>query len=298
MSGVDDFFTSNLMPAGMSNQRAQQYLAQAANKMFLRTGIEPLDKHIRLVPGELVFIGGRAASGKTALGMQITRNVCRSLAGSKGIVAFFSAEMTMQSLVLREAAAECGVPMERLTLGEATPFEVERVEQYLRSGGPLLDHLFVDESPAPTLEHMLEQLGALTEAGYDLRLVVFDYLELAGELGANQQERIAKISRGLKAIAKHFNVPVVTLAQLNREIEKRADKKIQMSDFMFGGEQAADIVIGLLKPSLYDEAISRNLVEAHIVKYRNGRIGIEPMYFDEKAMRFSSVVVVRRPLNE
>jgi replicative DNA helicase len=296
---LDRFFSSSLVPAGCGMASASDILNATQQRKFLRTGIPSFDAVMRLVPGELIFIGGRAASGKTALGMQIVHSAAKQIAArpgeDRGLVAVFSAEMTTSSLLLREACAQAGVPMQSLIVGSASDQDYDRVRTFLVNS-KLSSCLYIDESPAPTLEHMAEQLSILAEAG-NLELVMFDYLELAGEFAGSPQERVSKISRGLKALAKQFKVPVIALAQLNREVEKRADKKVQLSDFMFGGEQSADIAIGLLRPHLYDLAQPANLVEAHICKYRNGKVGVIELDFNEKLMRFSSAIRVSTPLN-
>lgn len=294
---LDSFFDGRLMPAGVAQQRARTDLAAMKSGAFLRIGIGALDKRLRLVPGDVYFIGGRAASGKTALGMQIAYSALAQIQKNKeqASVAIFSAEMTAASLMLREASAQTNVPLESIILGEATPDEYTLMDESLREPRVAMENLYIDESPAPTLEHIAEQLTALRQAS-KLRLVVIDYLELVGEFAKTQQERVSKISKGLKGLAKQFDVPLVVLAQLNREIEKRTDKKVMLSDFMHGGEQAADVAIGLLRPWTYDITKPRELVEAHICKYRNGRTGVENLFFDERTLRFSTAVMLRQDL--
>lgn len=298
---LDDFFETSLVPAGIGAQKARIQLMAMQARAYLKTGITAIDRHLRLVPTEFTLIGGRAGTGKTALGMQVVANVLRSLRHEKagGSVAVFSAEMSTAQIMLREAAAATNIPLQRLTLGEATDEEYAAIDKALRGRQDAgIDNLYIDESPSPTLEHMVEQLSAL-QAAAPVRLVMFDYMELAGEFGQNQTDRVAKISKGLKSIAKRLEVPVVALTQLNRDIEKRPDKKILLSDFMYGGEQSADIILGLLRPHQYDQAQPRNLVEAHLVKYRNGVSGIvEPLVFDDRTLRFSTGYLKRTGLND
>lgn len=293
---LDEFFTNRLVPAGIAQERARVRLMAMQTGTFLNTGIDCLDRRLRLMPTEVVFVAGRAGTGKTAFGMQMVSNAQRFIVKNKesSSVAVFSAEMSADSLMLREAAAITNTSVERLGLGQATPEEYEEVERVLRK--LRYDNVFIDESSAPTLEHMVEQLQALQDAS-PLRLVLFDYMELAGEFGQNQSDRMAKIGRGLKAIARRFEVPVVVLAQLNREIEKRQDKRPLLSDIMHGGEQSADIILALHRPHLYDKAQPAALVEAHIVKYRNGRTGVENLFFNSQTLRFSGAYIQRENFN-
>lgn len=295
---IDDFFEDAVMPAGMAMQRARKQLADYKYGRFFRTGIRPLDERLRLVDGDLILVGGRAASGKTALGLQIIRNVLKQQdkMEDKRPVIIFSAEMTAASLMMREAAAAVDIPITALVTRTATEEEYAKVDDFLLGIGAknyYLDHLFIDQSPAPTLEHMASQLEQLP----DLALCVFDYTDLAGEMAHSQLERITKITRGLKALAKKYNIPVLALAQLNRDVEKRENKKVQMSDFMFGGEQAADIALGLMRPWTYDNTLPKELVECHICKYRNGPTGVVDMSFNERTMSFSGAVRIQVPLN-
>lgn len=295
---LDDYFASNLVPASIAKGAARQQLANMRGGNFgYKTGIAPFDAMFRLVPTDVVAIGGRAASGKSAMGMQIVYNVARQLRAKEeqGTIAVFSAEMSGAALMMREACAYAQVPYQKLLLGSATPEEYDRVDTAL-GNREQAERLYIDETSSPTLEHMTEQLHLLSKVD-QVRLIMFDYLELAGESGYQQSDRVSKIAKGMKQLAKHFQCPVVVLAQLNRDIERRAEKKPQLADFMHGGEQAYDIAIALLRPWLYDQAQPKELVEAHIVKYRNGRPDTAKLMFDEQTLRFSTAIIVRKDLN-
>src|SRR5690606_25530434 len=151
--------------------------------------------------------------------------------------------------------------------------------------------VYIDESPAPTLEHMIEQLNALVESGQQIAMVLFDYTELAGEYDRDESRRVNKISRGLAAIAKRFACPVLTLSQLNRDIEARADKTPAMRDLMHGGERDAACILILVRPWSYDKSAPRELINGHIVKNRFGKQGDVTLGFDETSLRFYSATV-------
>jgi replicative DNA helicase len=167
-----------------------------------------------------------------------------------------------------------------------------------RLGALRNDRLLVNESSAPTLEHMLSQLQIVQEEYGKVAFVLFDYTELSGEFDRVESQRISKISRGLKAIAKKFNCPVLTLSQLNREIEGRSDRTPTMRDLMHGGEREPDCIMIFVRPWLYDKAEQREVVNAHIVKNRNGPLGDTVLLFHDEIMRFESARVVRSDLND
>lgn len=293
----DEFFRKNLLPSAFAVQRAKDRLANFQNKVgSYKTGLSVLDGQFRLLPSELTVIGGRAGTGKTAWAMQIIHAVLMQLNEQQmpGCIALFSAEMDGETLMLREACALERIPLWKVQHGDCTRQENDRLRKRLDT---LDNHRFlIDESPAPTLEHMLEQLDAVSGERAPVRFVVFDYTELSGEFDKNESQRIAKIGRGLKGIAKHYSCPVLTLSQLNRDIESRPDKTPNMRDLMHGGEREPDRIVILMRPWLYDRSQPQELVNCHIVKNRNGPLGEVALAFDETTMRFHSAVVERREL--
>lgn len=299
MVNPDEFFRKNLMPSKFAVQRARERLMNIqAGVSGFKSGISVLDPTFRMNPAELTSIGARAGTGKTAFGMQMVHAVIAQLEhrGQDGCVAVFSAEMEGANLMLREACALEKIPMWAALNNECNPFEYRRLDARLAQLEET--RLMIDESSAPTLDHMIEQLQAADRERSKIRMVLFDYTELAGEFDREESKRIAKISRGLAAISKQFSCPVVTLSQLNRDIEGRSDKTPNMRDLMHGGEREPDRIIILLRPWLYDKAQPRELVNAYTVKNRNGPQGEAQLYFDEQAMRFSSARVETRHLGD
>lgn len=292
----DEFFRKNLLPSAFAVQRAKDRLAafQAKTGSY-RTGLKVLDDQFRLLPSELTVIGARAGTGKTAWAMQIIHAVLMQLEeqGTPGCIALFSAEMDGETLMLREACALEQMPLWRVQHGDLTEAEERRLTERLDT----LDNnrFLIDESPAPTLEHMLEQLDAVSGERAPVRFVVFDYTELSGEFDKVESQRIAKIGRGLKGIAKHFACPVLTLSQLNRDSENRSDKPPSMRDLMHGGEREPDRIVILVRPWLTDRSKPRDLVNCHVVKNRNGPLGDVALSFDESRMRFHSAVTEPQP---
>ena len=296
---ANEFLQQNMSRATHSVQRAHERLeAIRAGDIGYTSGIRALDDHFRMMPGELSAIAARSSTGKTAIGMQVVRKVLNDLdkSGKPGIVCVFTAEMSGDNLMIREACALEKVPIWKINTRQASDLEYTRVDKRLDSLDD--DRLFMDESSAPTLEHMITQLEIMQEEYGNIAFVLFDYTELSGELEKIESQRIAKISRGLKFIAKKYNCPVLTLSQLNRDIESRTDKTPTMRDMMHGGEREPDCIVILVRPWLYDKTEARELVYAYTIKNRNGPIGDCALFFEEESMRFKSANIVRTDLNE
>jgi replicative DNA helicase len=291
---IDAFFQESLIPWDYGILEAQDYVNDvlAGKLKGWKTGISSVDNFIRFMPREYVVIAARAGTGKTALGVQLAENVARQMAErkSQGIIAIFSAEMDSRTLALRTACGLEGVSLWNLQTGKVARADGERVIERLAT---MLGGVFrVDQSPAPTLEHMVKQLEIYAE-DTPIELVLFDYLELAGEIDKVENLRIAKISRGMKAIAKKFDTTTLALAQMNRDIENRAKKKPLLRDLMQGGEREPDRVIAIVR----DEDDSTE-TQAHVIKNRNGPLGVAAMIFDESNMRFKSAVMETVDLND
>lgn len=298
MVDINTFFAENLVPSGFAVQRAKDRLhSMRRGELGFISGMPQLDITFRLMPGELTTIGGRAGTGKTAFGLQMVYAVLAQLKNREqpGCVAVFSAEMDGETLMLREACALERIPLWQLQTGKCTDMEADRIDRRLDS----LDNsrLLIDQSPAPTIEHMIDQLAAVSEERMPIRFVLFDYTELAGEFDRVESQRIAKISRGMKAIAKRYACPVLTLSQLNRDIEGRSDKTPSMRDLMHGGEREPDRIVILVRPWLYDKAQPSELINAYTVKNRNGPLGEAQLFYEQETMRFQSAVVKRHNMN-
>ena len=149
----------------------------------------------------------------------------------------------------------------------------------------------VDQSPAPTLEHMREQLSAYAE-DRPIRVIMLDYAELAGEWATQEGVRLAKIMRGMKALAKRFDAASLVLSQMNRDIEGRHEKKPRLSDLMHGGEREPDRILALVR----DDDQPQNIF-CYCIKNRNAPLFETVLLFDGPTMRFKSARIVNVSLN-
>lgn len=285
---MDAFFLESLISWDFGIMEAQDFVrdVKAGNLPGYKTGISTLDNFIRFMRREYCVLAGRAGTGKTAIMMQLAESVATQMVERKrkGIIAIFSAEMDSRTLALRAACGLEGVSLWNLQTGNVAQSDCDRVIERLQM---MMGGVFrVDQSSAPTLEHMQQQLSIYAEDGLPIELVIVDYVELVGEIDKAENLRIAKISRGMKALAKTFDTTTIGIVQMNRDIETRTKKVPLLRDLMQGGEREPDRVVMLVREGLYEEDGETSTTCAYVTKNRNGPLGMATMVFDEANMRF------------
>ncbi len=217
----------------------------------------------------LIILAGRPSTGKTSLAMQIAENVSKT-----NPVAIFSLEMSRREVAQR-----------MIKYHTSRSSKVEAVT-----------HLYglnmqIDDTPAVTVHHIRSRCRRIKRL-HGLSLIVVDYLQLMrGDSNNNRTQEIGSISRGLKSIAKEFDVPVIALSQLSRKVEERSDKRPMMSDLRDSGEveQDADLILFVYRDEIYNEN-SDALGTAEIIcrKNRHGAIGDCRTTFDGNFTRFGN----------
>nr|PZN19531.1 MAG: replicative DNA helicase [Pseudomonadota bacterium] len=222
-----------------------------------------------LEAGDLVVLAGRPGMGKTALLVSIAAHVSRD----RG-VAVFSAEMPKEQLMRRCVSLLATVDQARLRRASMlTDDEWAAVGEAIVKIGRR--HLWIDEYPSPPLAHIRAESLALASR-VELALVMVDYAQLVRGEGHNRYEQLRDVAYGLKDLAKELRVPVIALAQLNRDVERREDKRPRMADLRDSGaiEEAADIIGLLYREGYYDPSFHMPYVlECQIEKNRNGELG-------------------------
>ena len=248
------------------------------------TGLDTIDMKLSgLQPSQLILLAARPAMGKTALGLTMAWNAARE--GKS--VAFFSLEMSVLQLNYRLLSMVSMIDLEQVMNGRIKDDEWELL---FRATKEIANKdLYVDETPGITLSEMRSKLKRLkAEVGVDL--VVIDYLQLMQADGRqeNRQNEIASISRGLKTLSKELNCPILSLAQLSREADKRADHKPILSDLRESGaiEQDADVVMLLYREDYYDEEDNPNIAKVIVAKHRNGSTGTLDLFFNKPCTTF------------
>lgn len=249
-----------------------------------------LDQMFSWSPGDVVVLAGRASMGKTALALSLGLRAARN--GTK--VVFFSLEMTASQITRRLMATAGGINAERIRNGKLSQSEWDKL---FKVNTDLMElSIIVDDTESQSILDIRSKSRQLKAAG-KLDLLIIDYLQLVKPLcrGRNREEEVAEISRGLKALAKELKVPVLVLAQLNRNCEYRTDKRPVLADLRESGaiENDADIVLLLYRDDYYHpDSKDKGLAEIHIAKNRNGRTGLVKLVYQEKYLRFDDYVGV------
>ncbi|HUB17098.1 MAG TPA: replicative DNA helicase [Acidobacteriaceae bacterium] len=248
----------------------------------LRTYLTKFDEMTSgLQKSELVIIAARPSMGKTALAINLAQNA--AIKGNK-TVAIFSLEMSKESLLRRMLASEALVGAKKIQTGFIPREDREKLTNALER---LVEaQLYVDDTPGISLTEMRAKARRLRQSAGGLDLVVIDYLQLmtASSLGPdgrryeNRTQEVSAISRGLKALAKELEIPVIALSQLSRNSEQRTgDKKPILSDLRESGsiEQDADVVAFIHRASYYnrEDPDLEHKAEIIIAKQRNGPTG-------------------------
>jgi replicative DNA helicase len=246
---------------------------------------------------DLVIVAARPSMGKTAF----TLNIAQHAAIERGVpVAFFSLEMSKDSLVQRMLTAEARIDAQRLRKGLLRDDDFPRLA---RAAGILSSApIWIDDTPGITLLEMRSKARRL-KAENGVGMIIVDYLQLMQGSGRseNRQQEVSMISRGLKALAKELAVPVVALSQLSRAPEQRtgADRgRPVLSDLRESGaiEQDADLIMFLFREEVYAERDEGQLkdpslegkAEVIIGKQRNGPIGVVNLFFQKQYTRFEN----------
>ena len=258
----------------------------------ISTGFAELDRMTNgLHESEMIVIAARPSMGKTALAMNITEHVALN---EKLPVAVFSLEMSSQQLVQRLLCSRARVNLQKVRDG----FLAERDFPSLTAAASKLAEaqIFIDDSAGLSILELRAKARRL-KAQKDIRLIVVDYLQLLRSTTRramdNRQLEISEISAGLKGLAKELKIPIIVLAQLNRQPEARTGGKPRLSDLRESGsiEQDADLVGLLVRPEIYEEdedarAEKAGEAELIIAKQRNGPVGEVSLTFLKEFTRF------------
>lgn len=253
------------------------------------TGFNDLDeKTSGLQPADLIIVAGRPSMGKTTIAMNMAENVALK---SGMPVAVFSMEMPGEALAMRMMSSLGRIDQHKVRTGKLDDDDWPR----LTSAINLLAEtkLFIDDTPALTPTEVRSRARRLTREHGQLGLIVLDYLQLmqSPTSGDNRVQQISDISRGLKALAKELNVPVIALSQLNRNLEQRPNKRPVMSDLRESGaiEQDADLIIFVYRDEVYNEdSPDKGIAEVIIGKQRNGPLGTVRLTFLGQYTRFEN----------
>ncbi|MBV8132762.1 MAG: replicative DNA helicase [Alphaproteobacteria bacterium] len=306
---------------------AEAAFKRSGKTVGVATGFFDLDQKLGgLHPSDLVILAGRTAMGKTALATNIAFNAAkaykptrtpdgRTIAEDGAVVGFFSLEMSAEQLATRILAEETGISSDRIRRGDISR---EDFDKFVRATQRLAGmRLFIDDTPALTISALRTRSRRLMRQ-QGLGLIIVDYLQLLRpssqvRVSENRVQEVSDITRGLKALAKELNVPVLALSQLSRAVELREDKRPMLADLRESGsiEQDADVVMFIFREEYYksreptrgsdepDEKFNNRYEgwqeeyrkvhgtgEIIIAKQRHGPIGTVKLRFDAQTTKF------------
>ncbi len=277
------------------------------------TGFKKMDESLGgFHPSDLIILAGRPSMGKTALATNLAFNAARaSLEKKEGApVAFFSLEMSSEQLANRILGQESGLSSDLIRRGDIGKSDFPRLVEVSNRLNSL--PFFIDDTPALSVPAIRTRARRLKRQE-GLGMIVIDYLQLLGNTGRKAAENrvleLSEITRGLKALAKELNVPVLALSQLSRAVEQRDDKRPQLSDLRESGsiEQDADVVMFIYreeyylarkKPIGHEDKIAEwekslqtvaNIAEVLIAKQRHGPISTVQLHFEGRLTKFSDL---------
>ncbi|MGH8255494.1 MAG: replicative DNA helicase [Steroidobacteraceae bacterium] len=254
----------------------------------LATGFTDFDRLTGgLRPGDLIVVAGRPSMGKTTLAVNMAEFAAVNPA-IRASVAIFSMEMPSEQLVTRMLSSIGHVPLNSIRSGRISDDDWVRITAATSQLSEA--KLFIDESPGLTPTELRARARRIKRE-HGLGLVVVDYLQLMQVPGTkeNRATEIAEISRGLKALAKELQVPVIALSQLNRGVEQRQEKKPVMSDLRESGaiEQDSDMILLIYRDEVYDKnTTKKGIAEIDLAKHRNGETGTFLLSFQGQYTRF------------
>ena len=296
----------------------------------LPSGLKDLDKKLGgFHNSDLIIIAGRPSMGKTALGTNIAFNAAKKFKekedefGNKttidgGKIAFFSLEMSSEQLATRVLAEQSKISSDKMRKAELNKEDFKKIAKVSSELENL--NLVIDDNPILTIPSLRARARRLKRL-YDIDMIIIDYLQLmSGSQNVRNDGRVQEISeitRGLKAIAKELNIPIIALSQLSRQVEQREDKRPLLADLRESGtiEQDSDVVMFIFRESYYlermepikkpDEQNDRynerhqrwrelcesryNIADIIIAKQRHGPTGAIKTHFDPNFTKFSDL---------
>jgi len=237
---------------------------------------------------ELIIVAGRPSIGKTTFAMNVARHISVDL----GLpVAMFSLEMSAEQLGQNILCSHARVPLQKLRRGYLNKEEIKKL--VLAADNLSQAPFYIDDSPGLSALELRAKARRL-KAAYDVRMVVVDYLQLmegrSTRRQENRQQEISEISRGLKALARELEVPVIAVSQLSRAVEAREGNRPRLSDLRESGsiEQDADVVMLLYREDYYNRDQQTGEAELNVAKQRNGPTKPIPLVFLGELLRFEN----------
>lgn len=309
--------------AKIALEYAEQAYKSDTHVTGVTTGLVDLDQKLGgLHKSDLLILAARPSMGKTSLAVNVAFNAAKAYAENKqggARVGFFSLEMSSDQLATRILSEQSNISGDSMRKGDIKQNDFLNLVQAAQTLSQV--PLYIDDTPALTIGQVRTRARRLKRM-HGLDLLVIDYLQLLQGSGSRQSEgnrvlEISEITRGLKAIAKELNIPVIALSQLSRAVEQREDKRPQLSDLRESGsiEQDADVVMFIYRREYYlsreqpeqkpgedsgkfndryqqwQESLGdcANTADVIVAKQRHGPIGTVQLFFDSNITRFGDL---------
>ena len=271
-----------------------QEVAKADSKVTgIPSGFDDLDQMTAgFQKSDLILVAARPSMGKTALVLNIAQHACFK---ENRRCLFFSLEMSKEQLVNRLLAMESRVDSQNIRIGHLNDDDWRGI---IESAGVIgMSSLAIDDTPAISIAEMRSKCRR-HKLEHGLDMVIIDYLQLmsgsrGGRSEVSRQQEISDISRGLKALARELQCPVLALSQLSRAVEQRPDHRPMLSDLRESGaiEQDADVVMFIYRDDYYNEASDRKgIADIILAKQRNGSIGTVSLAWLSALTKFENLV--------
>lgn len=271
----------------LSIKKIEEMMSLKGNVTGIPTGFVELDEMTAgFHGGELIIVAARPSMGKTALGLNL---VAHAALREKKSVAFFSVEMPQEQLMMRILASEAKINLNKIRIGQIDDKSWGRL---ISTAAQLSESkLYInDTSSISPLD--IRSIARKQKSKHGLDMIMIDYLQLMSmnQKMESREREVAEISKSLKALAKELDIPVIALAQINRGVEGRADRRPMLSDLRESGsiEQDADVIMMIYRNDYYEKDNPTGAAELIIGKQRNGPVGTVKLSWEPSLGRFSN----------
>lgn len=241
--------------------------------------------------GELIIVAARPSMGKTALGLNI---VAHAALREKKSIAFFSVEMPKEQLMMRILASEANINMSRIRVGQIDDNSWSRL---INTAAKLSESKLYINDTSGISPFDIRSIARKQKSKVGLDMIVIDYLQLMSmkQKMESREREVSEISKSLKALAKELDIPVIALAQLNRGVEGRSDRRPMLSDLRESGsiEQDADVIMMIFREDYYEKENPTGNAEIIVGKQRNGPVGTVKVRWEPSIGKFTNNIEAR-----
>jgi len=292
---IEKTFNSRVLLKSIFSELKKKFL----NPTFpgLPSGFSSLDSLTQgFQKSDLIIIAGRPSIGKTALSLNIILNVIKI---SRLPIIFFSLEMSKEQIMYRLLAIETQINQLRLKNGKLYQNDWIKLNKIIKIISKM--PFFIDDSPNLSIQKIRSQIKNILLEQTKVGLVIIDYLQLMQNSefkSVNRVEELSQITRSLKNLAREFNIPIIALSQLSRNVDNRIDQKPILSDLRESGsiEQDADLVLMLYRIKSLNFNLNQDqtlsITELSIAKQRNGPLGTIKLAFYKNQTKFTDLNMI------